>query len=84
MTGGPGGQIVAYADDTARLYGVLSARGGAQGGNGGTVETSGHYLDTNGATIDVAAPMGTGGMWVIDPYDLEIASATSFDIVFTG
>ncbi|WP_233888764.1 two-partner secretion domain-containing protein [Paraburkholderia flagellata] len=83
LASGPGGHLVAYAANTARLYGTLSARGGAQGGDGGMIETSGHYLDTVGAKIDATAPKGAGGTWLIDPYNLEITSATSTDAVFT-
>jgi hypothetical protein len=59
------------------VYGILSATGGAQGGNGGTIETSGHYLDTTGATIDASAPKGKGGSWTLDPQDIDIVAAAS-------
>ncbi|MEN9626968.1 MAG: hypothetical protein RJA10_194, partial [Pseudomonadota bacterium] len=42
---GSGGLIVLWSDKATRAYGTLSARGGAQGGDGGLIETSGGWLD---------------------------------------
>lgn len=72
LTNGNGGSVSAYSDTSGLLYGTLTAKGGPQGGNGGTVETSSHYLDLLGSTIDVSAPAGNGGMWKIDPYEMNI------------
>lgn len=77
LSNGPGGQIVAYGIDAARLYGTLSARGGSQGGAGGTIETSAHYLDTTGLTVDTLAARGAPGTWIIDPFDVTIANTVS-------
>jgi filamentous hemagglutinin family protein len=74
LVAGDGGNIVMYGTEAARVYGTLSARGGAQGGNGGLVETSGGYLNTDGAQIHVDAPMGRGGEWLLDPASLLIVS----------
>ncbi|WP_341317022.1 filamentous hemagglutinin N-terminal domain-containing protein [Paraburkholderia sp. IMGN_8] len=85
LVSGPGGQLVAYGADTARIYGTLSAMGGPQGGNGGRIETSGHYLDTAGAQINASAPKGVGGTWVLDPFDVLITDApTTVDPTFNG
>lgn len=72
LANGAGGQVVAFGIDAARVYGMLTARGGPQGGNGGKIETSGHYLDLAQKQIDASAPMGVGGQWIIDPGNLEI------------
>ncbi len=80
LQGGDGGHIVLWADQATRAYGSLSAHGGAGGGNGGLVETSGHWLDANPAHLDVSAAAGKGGKagtWLLDPYDITISSATS-------
>ncbi|MGC3710887.1 hypothetical protein, partial [Pseudomonas aeruginosa] len=53
------------------------ARGGAQGGNGGLVETSGKvYLSiADSAYVSVAAPYGIGGTWLLDPTTLRIVAS---------
>jgi len=79
---GNGGKVITFASDTARIYGNLSARGGANGGNGGFVETSGLQGFIIASAPDISAPMGVGGTWLIDPYDIEIVlgSTESTDI----
>ncbi len=70
---GAGGTVIVWADDTTRAYGNISARGGALGGDGGLVETSGHqYLDIAGARVDTRAPNGQTGNWLLDPVDVSI------------
>ncbi|WP_377701415.1 YDG domain-containing protein [Pseudoduganella sp. UC29_71] len=71
---GDGGKIIAWSDGATRVFGSLSARGGAQGGNGGLVETSGHYLDMQGKVDTRAqAPGGKTGTLLLDPSDIYIA-----------
>jgi filamentous hemagglutinin family protein len=74
---GDGGVIAIWSDGTSQVSGVLSAKGGAQGGNGGTIETSGHVLDTTGISIDASAALGTAGTWLLDPYNLQVVSTAS-------
>ncbi|CAE6686848.1 beta strand repeat-containing protein [Paraburkholderia domus] len=74
LVNGNGGNVVAYSETASRIYGTLSAKGGAQGGNGGLIETSGHALDTTGATIDASAAKGQGGRWLLDPFEVFIVS----------
>ena len=77
---GDGGKIIVWADDTARVYGNISVRGGINGGNGGFVETSGHrYLDVSRAP-DLTALSGKGGAWLLDPEDITISSAADSNI----
>ncbi|MFX1767493.1 filamentous hemagglutinin N-terminal domain-containing protein [Paraburkholderia sp. A1RI-2L] len=73
-TNGSGGHIVAYGVTAARLYGEFSARGGPQGGDGGSIETSSHALDLTGARVDASALKGVGGTWKIDPYEVDIVT----------
>jgi filamentous hemagglutinin family protein len=63
---GEGGQVVVKGDDALRAYGTISARGGARGG---FVETSGGYLELGDAPL-----VGSGGTWLIDPYDITIVA----------
>ena len=60
-----------------RAFGQFSARGGAQGGDGGLIETSGGWLDARPAGVDTKAPKGRAGTWLIDPYDITISDAVS-------
>ena len=85
-TYGNGGKAIVWSDDTTRVYGNISAKGGANGGNGGFVETSGHnYLDVAGARVDTRAPNGTTGNWLLDPTDITIThSLTPTAATFTG
>ena len=71
---GDGGKVVVFASDFANVQGRLSARGGAQGGDGGFVETSGLKSFVITHTPDITAPNGDGGHWLIDPYDIEIVA----------
>ena len=74
---GAGGTVIVWADDTARAYGSIFARGGATGGNGGFVETSGkRYLDATRAA-DVSAAFGLAGTWLLDPSGLTIINTGS-------
>ncbi|WP_296511163.1 filamentous hemagglutinin N-terminal domain-containing protein [Rhodoferax sp.] len=84
---GDGGTIVAWSDvskpgASTRVYGTLRARGGALSGNGGRIETSGHWLDVQGMRLDAAAPHGNGGIWLLDPEDLVIGTVAT-DASFT-
>lgn len=77
---GNGGTVVAWSDIHAaggrtEVAGVLKARGGAEGGNGGRIETSGATLSVSRAA-DAAAPKGNGGLWLIDPTNVTIAAGT--------
>jgi Asp-tRNA(Asn)/Glu-tRNA(Gln) amidotransferase A subunit family amidase len=72
---GNGGTVVVWSDDVTRYYGRSEARGGALGGNGGNVETSGkNHLDMRGR-VDTGAAHGRGGNWLLDPADIEIGVA---------
>jgi filamentous hemagglutinin family protein len=77
---GNGGTIVAWSDvhnplSSTRVYGTLRARGGALSGDGGRIETSGHWLDVAGLKVDAAARKGIGGYWLLDPEDLAVVAA---------
>ncbi|MHB8093263.1 MAG: two-partner secretion domain-containing protein, partial [Syntrophales bacterium] len=76
---GDGGKVIVWSDKATRAYGAISAKGGAQGGDGGFVETSGGHLDVTQAP-DLSAPKGKGGTWLLDPADITISSAANSDI----
>ena len=72
---GDGGRVILWSDKATRAYGSLSARGGASGGHGGFVETSGGWLDARPSKVDLSAPKGRGGTWLLDPFDITINDA---------
>jgi filamentous hemagglutinin family protein len=65
---GDGGTVVVWSKGRTDVGAAISARGGADGGNGGTVETSGHTLNIRSdTTVDTRAPKGATGNWLLDP-----------------
>ncbi|MBP9061423.1 MAG: hypothetical protein KBF98_14045 [Rhodoferax sp.] len=75
---GDGGKIIAWADDTTRAHGDFSAQGGAQGGHGGLIETSGkRALDVTHARVNASAPKGSNGSWLLDPSDVYIVHGSA-------
>lgn len=84
---GDGGRIILWSDDATRAFGSLSARGGAQGGDGGFIETSGGWLDARPLAVDVGAARGKVGQWLLDPHNVEISddpTNSGYDASFTA
>lgn len=81
---GDGGKVVLWSNQSTQSHGTLRATGGANGGNGGFIETSGPYLDTSGATIDASAPKGRAGEWLLDPVNVEIVAGNASANATTG
>ncbi|MEM6600759.1 MAG: filamentous hemagglutinin N-terminal domain-containing protein, partial [Verrucomicrobiota bacterium] len=74
---GDGGEIVVFAEDSVRIEGSFYARGGAEGGDGGFIETSGKQtwqFDNWLVNVDVSAANGQGGEFLIDPNDINIVT----------
>ena len=75
---GDGGTIVAWSDinnpdSITSAQGTFLATGGLNSGNGGNIETSGHYLSTDLINVN-ASGLGTSGTWLLDPYNITIGS----------
>ncbi|MGB0372335.1 MAG: filamentous hemagglutinin N-terminal domain-containing protein [Opitutales bacterium] len=70
-SGNSAGTVIAWGNDTLRMYGQLSARG-TDGADGGFIETSAGWFDLGSAVPDVGSDTGNGGEWLIDPYDIVI------------
>ncbi|SAL14917.1 filamentous hemagglutinin-like protein [Caballeronia arvi] len=75
LVNGDGGNVVFFGTQAARVYGKVTARGGANGGNGGLIETSALHLDVPGDNIDASAPHGAGGTWLLDPFNVIITDS---------
>ncbi|EDW6066294.1 filamentous hemagglutinin N-terminal domain-containing protein, partial [Salmonella enterica subsp. enterica serovar Oslo] len=72
---GDGGKAVLWSDDYTNFRGTVLARGGAQSGNGGRVETSSHNNLQAFGRVDASAPKGRGGEWLLDPTNVVIVGA---------
>ena len=75
LTSGRGGEVIVWSDGATSVRGGLSARGGGAGGDGGFIETSGHWLDVAGIGVSTLATRGTGGTWLLDPYNVTIGAS---------
>jgi hypothetical protein len=79
---GNGGSINIWSRTRTSVAGSLYARGGAQGGDGGFIETSskGNVDIKQGLIVDTSSSSGRSGSpgkWVIDPTTLIIDSAAA-------
>ncbi|MCP4045859.1 MAG: filamentous hemagglutinin N-terminal domain-containing protein, partial [Gammaproteobacteria bacterium] len=75
ITGGDGGTVIVWADRATSFHGLVSASGGVVAGNGGFVEISGKrswVFPGWSRAVDVSAPLGTPGTFLIDPNDITI------------
>lgn len=77
---GDGGKVIVWADDTTRAYGTISARGGAQGGDGGFVETSGKKSLDFDARVDTSAAFGKTGQLLLDPNSVTILNGPASNL----
>ncbi|EAZ9461638.1 filamentous hemagglutinin N-terminal domain-containing protein, partial [Salmonella enterica] len=72
---GNGGTAVLWSDDYTNFRGTVLAKGGAQSGRGGRVETSSHRNLQASGEVDASARAGQGGEWLLDPTDVTIVGA---------
>ncbi|WP_332878499.1 two-partner secretion domain-containing protein, partial [Massilia sp. S19_KUP03_FR1] len=85
ISAGQGGRVAVWSDGTTQFDGGISARGGAAGGDGGKVETSGKVLKVGAdARVNTLAPQGKVGEWLLDPQDLTIGGFNPNDGDITG
>jgi filamentous hemagglutinin family protein len=79
---GDGGMVVLWSDVKAEgsetdFAGQIRAQGGANSGQGGRVETSGHTLRVaETAGVNTLAPKGNAGQWLLDPIDFTISAGS--------
>lgn len=74
LADGDGGTVVLWSDELAAIAGNLSARGGVLIGDGGLIETSSSGRLSFDGVVDLAAPSGRGGTWLLDPQRIAIVS----------
>lgn len=69
---GDGGRTIVWSDNTTDFYGNIFGRGGILGGNGGFTETSGKQNLLAQGYVDLTAPYGNKGTYLLDPADITI------------
>ena len=69
---GDGGKVILWSDQMTTFAGTILARGGADGGNGGFVETSGKQQLAFTGMVDTRAPRGATGTLLLDPLNYYI------------
>ncbi len=84
LQSGNGGQVAVWSNEQTAMYGNISARGGADGGNGGYVETSGKNSLGFRGNVDLSASSGTTGNLLLDPYTVTIDDTGSAPITPSG
>ncbi len=80
---GNGGRVIVWADQTTQFGGIITARGGANGGDGGLVEVSGKENLQYRGSVDASAARGNIGTLVLDPADVFIQAGAGTS-GFTG
>ncbi|HGB5896619.1 TPA: beta strand repeat-containing protein [Salmonella enterica subsp. enterica serovar Kottbus] len=66
-----------WSEDYTNFRGRILAKGGAQSGNGGQVETSSHHNLQAFGDVEASALNGRGGNWLLDPFDISIVSGST-------
>ena len=74
---GDGGTVIVWSNDGTRFHGDISARGGAEGGDGGFVEVSGKHGLVFDGNVTTSAPKGRAGTLLLDPDDLFIVDGAA-------
>ncbi len=86
---GDGGKVVLWsdvhnADSQTIVHGKIRSEAGPNGGNGGEIETSGHYLNVDDIQVSTQATKGGAGKWLLDPYDVTISTSATATETLTG
>ena len=76
---GDGGKVVVWADGHTNYYGQANARGGASGGDGGSVEVSGKTTLNFQGGADLTAARGKTGSLLLDPQFLTVGAVADVD-----
>lgn len=69
---GDGGKVIFWGERFNQFFGLVSARGGKEGGNGGLVEISSHGVLIPSGLVDTKAEKGKFGTLLFDPVDVTI------------
>ncbi|MDG1138156.1 MAG: filamentous hemagglutinin N-terminal domain-containing protein [Opitutales bacterium] len=84
---GNGGEIIYFSENSASFEpgAVISAVGGAEGGDGGFIELSGLLnIELSGSHVSTTALNGKTGEFLIDPVDITITSSSTSNLSLDG
>ena len=86
---GDGGKVVLWSDvknanSQTWANGSIKAEAATLGGNGGQVETSGHYLNVDNVQVSTNAAQGNAGQWLLDPYNIDVTYVGGPGAIFTS
>ena len=81
---GDGGKVILWSDGFTGFFGEVTALGGAQGGNGGFVETSSAGNLQAMGKVNASAPKGFAGNWLLDPGNITIGVESTTADGFSG
>ena len=78
---GDGGKVVVWSDGATSFGGTIKATGGANTGDGGFVEVSGHQSLSYYGLTNTFAPFGKNGILLLDPLNTKIDVVAGTGIV---
>ncbi|NVK00278.1 MAG: filamentous hemagglutinin N-terminal domain-containing protein, partial [Oceanospirillaceae bacterium] len=86
---GDGGKVVVWSDiydpeSRTIVAGSLLAKGGPLSGDGGQIETSGHFLNVDHAEGDASSFQGLNGEWLFDPYSFRVVASADGSYTASG
>ena len=76
---GNGGRVIVWSDEKTDFAGMVQAKGGLLGGDGGFAETSSKDNLIAHGLVDASAPKGTGGQWLLDPSNVTLTNGAGAD-----
>ncbi|MEI7773447.1 MAG: filamentous hemagglutinin N-terminal domain-containing protein, partial [Verrucomicrobiota bacterium] len=74
-----GGSVVIWSDKVTTFKGLISARGGAKGGLGGSAEVSSKGLLKFEGNVDLWSATGKNGTLLLDPTSIEVGLTADLD-----
>jgi filamentous hemagglutinin family protein len=81
---GDGGKVILWSDEYTGFFGRITALGGAEGGNGGFIETSSKNNLQAFGEAQASAPKGLAGEWLLDPSNVIVGTTATSGGSFSG
>jgi filamentous hemagglutinin family protein len=81
---GDGGSVVVWSTAATDFAGLISAKAGPDGGDGGQAEVSSHGVLNYAGFTDLTAPHGSTGTLLLDPFSVTISNGAQTNESFAG